>query len=75
MRLFLAVLVLDSVVGAASGALKPIKGDVRRVDDKAVAIYKTTPQGDLRMSLYFPRDWKATDRRPAIVLFFAGSCA
>jgi acetyl esterase/lipase len=27
------------------------------------------------MNLYFPPNWKATDRRPTIVFFFAGSCA
>ncbi len=27
------------------------------------------------MNLYFPPNWKASDRRPIIVFFFAGSCA
>jgi acetyl esterase/lipase len=34
--------------------------------------YKTTPQGELKIELFFPSDWKATDKRPAIVFFFGG---
>jgi acetyl esterase/lipase len=75
MRILLTVLVVQSVIAAASAALKPMEKDIHPVDNKALAVYKTTPQGDLRMNLYFPPNWKATDRRPAIVFFFAGSCA
>jgi len=35
-------------------------------------IYKTTPQGNLEIKIHFPRDWKAGDRRPAILFFFGG---
>ena len=35
-------------------------------------LYKTTPQGELKLHFSFPADWKATDRRPAIVFFFGG---
>ena len=75
MRILLAVLVVQSVIGAASAALKPIDTDIHPVDHKGVAVYKTTPQGELRINLYFPPNWKASDRRPAIIFFFAGSCA
>ena len=75
MRILLAVLVVESVIGAASAALKPIETDIHPVDNKAAAVYKTTPQGDLRINLYFPPNWNASDRRPAVVFFFAGSCA
>ena len=75
MRILLAVLVVESVIGAASAALKPTETDVHPVDSKAVAVYKTTPQGHLRINLYFPPNWKASDRRRTIVFFFAGSCA
>src|ERR1041384_3233137 len=75
MRILPAVLIVQLVIGAAAAALKAIEADVRPVDNKAVAVYKTTPQGDLKMNLYFPPNWKAGDRRPAIVLFFGGSCA
>jgi len=75
MRILIPVLVVQSAIGSASAALKPIEANIYPVDNKAVAVYKTTPQGDLKINLYFPSDWKASDRRPAIVLFFGGSCA
>ena len=34
--------------------------------------YKKTPQGELRMYVFYPKDWKPTDRRAAIVFFFGG---
>ncbi|MGE3820284.1 MAG: family 16 glycoside hydrolase [Isosphaeraceae bacterium] len=34
--------------------------------------YKTTPSGPLEMTVHYPNDWKATDRRPAVVFFFGG---
>jgi acetyl esterase/lipase len=67
--------VLLSIATVASAALKPLDADIHPVGNKAVTVYKTAPQGDLRINLYFPSDWKAADRRPAIVLFFGGSCA
>src|SRR6266542_4162589 len=75
MRILLTVLVVQSVIGTAGAALKPIETDIHPVYNKALAVYKTTPQGELRMNLYFPPNWKATDRRSTIVFFFAGSCA
>lgn len=38
-------------------------------------VYKTTPQGDLRMHLFLPPDWRATDRRAAFLLFHGGGWA
>lgn len=35
-------------------------------------VYKKAPQGDLKVQLYLPPDWKAEDKRPAIVFFFGG---
>ncbi len=75
MRGFRFGVVLLLLSGAASARLKPIETELHPVGNKAVVVYKTTPQGDLKINLYFPRDWKASDRRPAMVLFFAGSCA
>ncbi len=75
MRPLAFVLLSLSLPGTAGAALKPIEADLRPIGNKAVAVYKTTPQGDLKINLYFPPDWKASDRRPAIVFFFGGSCA
>jgi acetyl esterase len=69
------VLTFLSLVSGMPAALKPIDADLQPVENKAVAIYKTTPQGDLKMNLYFPPGWRKTDRRPSIVFFFGGSCA
>jgi acetyl esterase/lipase len=35
-------------------------------------VYKHTPQGDLKLHFYLPTDWKAADKRPAILFFFGG---
>ncbi len=35
-------------------------------------IYKKTPQGDLTAHIFYPRDWKPSDKRPVIVFFFGG---
>jgi acetyl esterase len=75
MRLLPFVFVFLSLSGAASAALKPPDAEIRPVCNKAVLAYKTAPQGDLKMNLYFPPKWKAADRRPAIIFFFGGSCA
>lgn len=42
----------------------PVKNEER--------LYKTTPQGELKLHFSFPVDWKATDQRPGIVFFFGG---
>jgi acetyl esterase len=61
-------------------ALNPIgRAELHRVADtfqpvnkESAEVYKTTPQGDLKINLYFPKDWKADNHRPAIVFFFGG---
>jgi acetyl esterase len=35
-------------------------------------VYKQTPQGDLKLHFYLPPDWKAADKRPAVLFFFGG---
>ena len=68
-KILIAILALFT---AANSALKPTDGAITPQDNKSVAVFKTTPQGDLKMNLYFPKDWKSTDHRPAIVFFFGG---
>lgn len=72
-KILSAILTL-ALAPAARSTLKPADGPPTPVDNKSVAVFKTTPQGDLKMNLYFPKDWKSTDQRPATVFFFAGSC-
>ena len=66
--------VLLWVAGAAAAALRPLDADIRPAGNRAVVVYKTTPQGELKVNLYFRPDWRAADRRPAMI-FFGGSCA
>jgi len=60
------------MVAEARASLKPIEGNVSPTRGKATFVYKTTPQGELKIDLYFPKGWKASDHRPAIVFFFGG---
>jgi acetyl esterase len=39
--------------------------------DKSL-VFKTTPQGELKVHFFFPPDWKPTDRRPGIIFWFGG---
>lgn len=71
MRILLAAMML-STAAVSRAELKPIAGTVTPVGDTSVTVFKTTPQGELKIHLYFPKDWKSTDRRPGIVFFFGG---
>jgi acetyl esterase/lipase len=75
MQMMRVTCALLCVIGGIEAALKPVEAGLQPVQNKAVALYKTTPQGDLKVNLYFPDGWKKTDRRPAIIFFFGGSCA
>jgi len=35
-------------------------------------VFKRTPQAELNLHFYFPKDWESDDRRPAIVFWFGG---
>jgi acetyl esterase/lipase len=35
-------------------------------------VFKTTPQGELKITIFYPVNWKATDKRPAAMFFFGG---
>src|SRR5258708_1932719 len=37
-------------------------------------VFKKTPQAELKIFMYFPKDWKPEDKRPAMLLFHGGSC-
>ncbi|MCX7885743.1 MAG: alpha/beta hydrolase fold domain-containing protein [Verrucomicrobiae bacterium] len=38
-------------------------------------VYKKTPQGELKLIVTFPADWKPGDRRPGVVFFSGGAWA
>jgi len=68
-RFLLAMLAIGA---PATAELKTLGSAIQPADSKTSVVYKTTPQGNLKINLYFPPDWKASDHRPAIVLFFGG---
>lgn len=35
-------------------------------------VFKRTPQGELKLYIHYPPDWKKSDHRPAIIFFFGG---
>jgi len=45
--------------------------ELKREPDKEL-VYKKTAQGELKIYIYFPEDWKESDRRPGIVFFHGG---
>jgi hypothetical protein len=61
---------LLSIAGAAGAALKPLDSGLQPAGNRALPVYKTTPQGDPKIHLTFPADWNAGARRPATVFFF-----
>jgi acetyl esterase len=67
-----SVMVALAAAPIVSAALKTIDSDLNPSDNKSVAVYKTTPEGELKIHLYFPKSWKPADRRPGIVFFFGG---
>jgi acetyl esterase/lipase len=56
------------------------KGSARKTPPKLTSavvkneerLYKTTPQGELKLHLSFPADWRPEDKRPGAVFFFGG---
>jgi len=65
-----------SLVSTASSQEKGKKGrplKLTAIEIKSERqLYRKAPQGELHMHLYYPPDWKANDKRPAIVFFFGG---
>lgn len=60
---------------AAPLAAQPKKGSLKLTDAKVkteAVVFKTTPQGELKLHVFYPDGWTAADRRPAIVFFFGG---
>jgi len=69
---------LTALIAAAFAAesrppATPAAGPAAAESKVAEYVYKKAPQGELKMFVHFPRDWKASDKRPAIVFFFGGA--
>lgn len=56
----------------ALAELRPAKDPVVSSPTRRSYIYKTTPQGDLKVNVFLPDGWKPGQKRPAIVMFFGG---
>ena len=48
-----------------------VKGQVNFEPDSTLT-YKSTLEGDLKIHVFKPSDYKITDKRPVIVFFFGG---
>src|SRR5690348_11913238 len=66
------VLAAMAFTSAGGGAIKPLGSDLKPENHKSTVVFKTTAEGDLKVHLYFPGDWKPGDHRPGILLFFGG---
>jgi acetyl esterase len=75
------ILVAAAAAGQPKQAAAPAKGPRPNADRSAVApqrapdksvVFKQTPQGELKIYFYFPKDFKPQDKRPAIVFWFGG---
>src|ERR1051325_5229314 len=75
MTIVLAILVAVGLHAPAQEKNKNQKGlaKLTPIDIKSdQQLYRKTPQGELFMHLFYPPEWKASDKRPAIVFFFGG---
>ncbi len=64
-----ALALRDLTKSSPSASAAPAGNPVKEI------VYKKTPQGDLSLFVEYPPNWKATDRRAAIVFFFGGGWA
>jgi acetyl esterase len=74
MRFALVVLSLFVATSdaACSGAPSDPTQSPPQVIRSETRLYRTAPEGELFLHIYYPPDWKADDSRPAIVFFFGG---
>jgi acetyl esterase len=56
----------------ALAELKPATEPIESSGNERTYVFKSTPQGDLKVHVYLPEGWKARQKRPAIVMLFGG---
>lgn len=71
-RTFLTAVSLATLAAGSTASASGAKKGGGPNDAARRLCYKKTPQRDLFAHLYFPADWKPTDRRVAIVFYFGG---
>src|SRR5438445_10665651 len=60
------------VVCALSLAASVTAQDKASADKSPSFVYRKTKEADLAVHVHYPADWKASDRRPAMIFFFGG---
>ena len=60
------------LTAASAAAESPQAATAAPADNVKEFVYKKTPQGELKIYVHLPPDWKASDKRPVIVFFFGG---
>lgn len=59
-------------LAVAQPGIQPAANPAAEGPHGKIYTYKKTAQGELKMEVFFPGDWKASDRRAGIVFFFGG---
>jgi len=67
-----ALLLTCLCLTAASAAAEAPQAAAAPAENVKEFVYKKTPQGELKVYVHLPPDWKASDKRPVIVFFFGG---
>jgi acetyl esterase len=67
-----ASLTVCLVAVPALAELKPAKEPVESAGSKRTYVFKSTPEGNLKVYVYLPQGWKAGQKRPVIVMFHGG---
>jgi acetyl esterase/lipase len=57
---------------SAAAELIPAGQPVETDGARRTYIFKKTPQGDLKVNVYLPEGWQASQKHPAILMFFGG---
>ncbi|MBI2950051.1 MAG: alpha/beta hydrolase [Verrucomicrobia bacterium] len=71
MAAVVGVVLVGIVLLVAHAADAPNRNPASTSPEK-VLVFKTTPQGELKLHFYFPRDWSPRDKRPALVFWHGG---
>lgn len=57
---------------SAWAQLRPANNPLDSAPGRRSYVYKTTPQGDLKVDVFLPPNWQPGQKRPAILMFFGG---
>ena len=66
------LLILSLLAISAYAELRPALKPVESTPNTRTYIYKTTPQGELKVDIFLPEGWAPGQKHPAILMFFGG---